>query len=76
MIDVMLKLLNTFLIKGTYIYFRHKDKVYIVNTQLIVDVFEVCAKGYVEEPKGQVSKSLVVQALQNCRLTPANFSTN
>jgi hypothetical protein len=76
MTDVMLKLLNTFFIKSTYIYFRHKDKVYIVNTQLIVNVFEVCAEGYVEEPKGQVSKSLVVQALKSCRLTPAIFSAN
>jgi hypothetical protein len=29
--DVMLELLNTFLIKGAYIYFRHKDKVYVIN---------------------------------------------
>jgi len=36
---------------------------YVINKQLIIDVFGVCAKGYVEELKGQVSKSLVVQAL-------------
>jgi len=36
----------------------------------------VCAKGYVEEPKGQVSKSLVVQALQSCRFAPANSSSD
>jgi hypothetical protein len=36
----------------------------------------MCAKRYVEQPKGQVSKSLPVQALQNCRLAFANFSTN
>jgi hypothetical protein len=29
---VMLEFLNTFMIKGTYIYFRHKDKVYVINT--------------------------------------------
>jgi hypothetical protein len=29
----MLEFLNTFLIKGTYIYFRHKDKVYIISKQ-------------------------------------------
>jgi len=50
--DVMLEFFNTFLIKGTNIYFGHKDKVYIINKQLIVDVFGVCAKGYVKEPKG------------------------
>jgi hypothetical protein len=58
--DVMLEFLNTFLIKGTNIYFGHKDKVYAINKQLIVDVFKVCAKRYVEEPKGHVSKSLIV----------------
>jgi len=41
MLDVMLKILNTFLIKGTNIYFGHKDKVYVINKQLIVDVFGV-----------------------------------
>jgi hypothetical protein len=30
-----------FVIKGTDIYFGHKDKVYVINKQLIVDVFEV-----------------------------------
>ncbi len=50
--DVMLEFLNTFFIKGTYIYFGHKDKVYVNNKQLIIDVFGVCAEGYVKEPKG------------------------
>ncbi len=36
----------------------------------------MCADGYVEELKGQVNESLVVQALQSCRLAPANSSTN
>jgi hypothetical protein len=58
--DVMLEFLNTFLIKGANIYFGHKDKAYVINKQLIVDGFEVCAKGYVEKPKKQVSMSLVV----------------
>ncbi len=63
MLDVMLKFLNTFLIKGAYIYFGHKDMVYVNNKQLIVNVFGVCAEGYVKKPKGQVSMSLVVPAL-------------
>ncbi len=74
--DVMLEFLNTFLIKGIYIYFGHKDKVYVINKLLIVDVFRVCAEGCVKEQKGQVSKSLIVHALQNIRLAPANSSTN
>ncbi len=52
MLDVKLELLNTFLIKGAYIYFGHKDKVCLIRKQLIVNVFRMCAKGYVEQPKG------------------------
>jgi hypothetical protein len=58
--NVMLEFLNTFLIKGTNIYFGHKNKVYVISKQLVVNVFGVCAEGYVEESKGQVDKSLVV----------------
>jgi hypothetical protein len=63
MFDVKLELLNTSLIKGAYIYFGHKDKVYLINKQLIIDVFRMCAKGYLEELKGQVSKSVTIHAL-------------
>jgi len=76
MLDVMLEFRNTFLIKGADIYFEHKDKVYLISKQLIIDVFGVCEKGYIEKPKGQVSKSLAIQALQSCRLAPTNSSTN
>ncbi len=58
--DLMLAFLNTFFIKGAYIYFGHKDKVYVINKQLIIDVFGVCAKGYVEESKGRLNNSLKV----------------
>jgi hypothetical protein len=61
--DVMLEFFNTLLIKGAYIYFGHKDKVYVINKQLDVDVFGVCANGYVKEPKGQANKSPIVYAL-------------
>jgi hypothetical protein len=60
MVNVMLEFLNTLLIKGTNIYFGHKDKVYVINKQLIVYVFGVCAEGYVKVLKRQVSKSLIV----------------
>ncbi len=49
--NVMLEFLNTFLIKGMYSYFEHKDKVCVINKQLVVDVFGVSIKGYVEESK-------------------------
>ncbi len=42
--NVMLEFLNTFFIKGANIYFGHKDKVYVINKQLIVDVFGVCGR--------------------------------
>jgi hypothetical protein len=41
-----------------------------------VNVFGMCANGCVEELKGQVNKSLTIQALQSCRLALANSSTN
>ncbi len=40
--NVMLEFLNTSLFKGIDIYFGHKNKVYVINKQLIVDVFGVC----------------------------------
>jgi hypothetical protein len=58
--DVMLEFLNTFVIKGRDIYFGHKDKVYVINKQFIVDVFGVCAEGYVENSKGHVNNSLAL----------------
>ncbi len=70
--NVMLEFLNTFVIKGAYMYFGHKNKVYVINKQLIIDVFRECVEGYVEELKGHVSKSLIIQALQSCRLAHAN----
>ncbi len=33
--NVMLEFLNTFLIKGEDIYFGHKDKVYVINNNLL-----------------------------------------
>jgi hypothetical protein len=52
MLNVMLEFLNTFVIKGTNIYFGQKDKVYVINKELIVDVFGICIEGYVKDPKG------------------------
>jgi hypothetical protein len=31
MFNAILEFFNTFFIKGAYIYFGHKDKVYVVN---------------------------------------------
>jgi hypothetical protein len=56
----MLEFLNTFLIKGVDIYFGHKDKMYVISKQLIINAFGVCVERYVENPKRQVSTSLAV----------------
>jgi hypothetical protein len=50
MLKVMLEFLITFLIKGTYIYFGHNDKVYVISKQLIVDVFGVCVEKVCRRP--------------------------
>jgi hypothetical protein len=42
--DVMLEFMNTFLIKGVDVYFGHKDKVYVISKQLVVDVLEFVQK--------------------------------
>jgi hypothetical protein len=52
----MLVFFNTFVNKDTNIYFGYQDEVYVISKQLLVDVFGVYAEGYIEDPKGQVSK--------------------
>ncbi len=56
----------------------HDVKLELLNTFLIkgADVFRMCVKGYVEELKGHVSKSLAIHALQSCRLAPPNSFAN
>ncbi len=54
----MLEFFNTFVIKGTYIYFGYH--VYVISKQLIVNVFGVYVEGYVKDPKGQVSKAIAL----------------
>jgi hypothetical protein len=58
MLNVMLEFLNTFVIKGTNIYFGYQHKVYVISKQLIVNVFGVYVKGYIKDPNGQVNKSI------------------
>ncbi len=65
----MLECFNTFVIKGTNIYFGYQDKVYVIIKQLIINVFGAYAKGYVEDLKGQVSKAVTLHALHNYSVT-------
>jgi hypothetical protein len=71
-LDIMLEFMNTFVIKGTYIYFGFQDKVYVISKQLIVNIFRDCVEGYVEDPKGQASKIVTLQALYGRRIAPTN----
>jgi hypothetical protein len=55
---IMLKFLNTFVIKGTNIYFGYKDKVHVINKQLIISL--ECVQKGIEDLKGRVNKTLIV----------------
>jgi hypothetical protein len=68
--NIMLEFLSNFVIKSTSIYFDYKDKMYVISKQLLIDVFRVYAKGYVENPKGQINKTIALQALQVIELNP------
>ncbi len=61
--NIMLEFLNTFVIKGTNIYFGYQDKVYVISKQVIVDVFGVYAKRYLENLKMQVNKVVALHVL-------------
>jgi hypothetical protein len=51
--------------KGTYFYLGYQDKVYMISKHLIVDVFGVYAERCIKDPKGQVSKTIALKALQS-----------
>jgi hypothetical protein len=69
---IMLEFFDVFVFKSTNIYFGYKDKIYAISKQLIVDVFGVCAEGYVRDPKRQVNKTITLHALQSCRIETMN----
>jgi hypothetical protein len=53
---IMLEFFNISIIQGTNVYFNYKNKVYAIYKQLIVNVFGVYAKRYVEDSKGKSTK--------------------
>ncbi len=59
-LDIMLEFLHTFVIESTNIYFKYKDKIYVINNKLTLNVFGVYVEGYVKDPKGQVSKTITL----------------
>jgi hypothetical protein len=54
--NIMLEFFNISIIQGTNVYFTYKNKVYAIYKQLIVNVFRVYAKRYVEDSKGKSTK--------------------
>jgi hypothetical protein len=50
--DVSVEFFNTFVIKGSEIYYGKKGIVYVIGKQITVDEFKVYHNGYVEDPKG------------------------
>ncbi len=50
--EALVEFLNTFVVKGSGIYFGRRNVVYVNSKQLIIDNFGVCHSGYVEDLKG------------------------
>ncbi len=61
--DALLEFFSTFVIKGSKVYFGRKNIVYVINKQLIVDAFGVYQSGYIEDPKGHVTKTFAEELL-------------
>jgi hypothetical protein len=49
--------------------------VYVISKQLTINVFGVCAKGCIQDPKRHVSNSLALQTLKIYRIAIANSTT-
>jgi len=61
--DTLVEFLNTFVIKGSEIYCGRINIVYVINKQLIADALGVYQSGYIEDPKGSVTKTLAKELL-------------
>ncbi len=74
--ESLVELLNIFVIKRVEIYFRTYDTMYVINKQMMVDVFSVCQARYIEDPKGQVNKLIVGELLYNHGIMPPYTNAN
>ncbi len=63
--DALVEFLNTFVITRSKIYFGRKGIVYVISKQIIANAFKVYQSGYVEDPRGHVTKMLVEELLFN-----------
>jgi len=51
-LGALVEFLNTFVIKGSKIYFGRRGIMYVINKQIMVYAFRICQTGYIEHPKG------------------------
>ncbi len=56
--EILVEFLNTFVIKGSKIYCRRRNMVYVISKQLIANALGVYYNGYIEDPKGPMTKML------------------
>ncbi len=48
----LVEFLNTFVIKGSKIYFGRRGIMYVINKQIMVYAFKICQTRYIEHPNG------------------------
>jgi len=75
-LDAFVEFLNTFVIKETMIYFGKMNIVYVSSKHMIVNAFGVCNSGYVENPHGHVTKTLVEELLFKHDIKPPYTNAN
>ncbi len=64
------------MIKWNEICFGRKGVVYVIGKEIIGYAFGVYQSGYVEDPKGHVTKMLVEELLFNHDIKPLYINTN
>ncbi len=75
-LDALVEFLNTFVIKKSMIYFGKKNIVYVSSKHLIANAFGVYKSGYVENPNGHVTKTLVEELLFKHDIKPQYTNAN
>ncbi len=74
--DALVEFLNTFVIKGSEIYFGRRKIMYVISEQLIANVFSVYQSGYVEDPEGYMTKTLAKKLLFKHGIKPPYINAN
>ncbi len=61
--DNLVEFLNTFMIKRDEFFLGRRGVVYVISKHIITNAFGVYQSGYVEDPKGQVTRLLIEELL-------------